>query len=379
MTKPIPFSKPHIGHKELGYLKKVLDLKKLSGDGPYNKLCSSFLKSYLNVNYVQLTPSCTTALEMAYLLIDLQPEDEVILPSYTFTSTATAITLFHAKPVFIDVDETLNIDVNKIEKAITNKTKAVCVVHYAGTSCDLDKLKELLNEKNIFLIEDAAQALGATYKKKALGSFGDISAFSFHETKNVVCGEGGAIVINNSKLIERAEIIKDKGTNRQRFLRGEIDKYTWQDKGSSYLLGELPAAYLFAQLEILDLITEKRRNLFEAYYNFLLPFACENKLKLPIIPNFSKHNGHIFYLILESEQSRNELKNFLKIKNISAVPHYVPLHDSVAGKKFSRSVGSFDITKGCSSRLLRLPMYYDLSMDEVEYICSVVVDFFNQK
>lgn len=374
----IPFNIPPVLGTEEAYINKALSNRKLSGDGPFNKRASQLIKERLDSPYSNLTPSCTSALEMAYLLIDLKPDDEVILPSFTFTSTATAITLFGAKPVFVDVDESFNIDLTQVESAITNKTKAICVVHYAGTSCDMNRLKDTLQrQKNkIYLIEDAAQALDCYYNNKPLGTFGDIAAFSFHETKNVVCGEGGAIVVNNIDLIQRAELLKDKGTNRQSFLRGEVDKYTWQDKGSSYLLGEIPAAYLVAQLEEVQKITAKRLRIWSQYYSDLLPLEESKKLFLPKIPKFSKHNGHIFYLILKNENTRNLLAQFLKEKGISAVSHYVPLHSAPAGIKYGRVSGSMSNTDAYANCLLRLPMYYDLTPTQAEHVATEVKNFF---
>lgn len=369
----IPFNKLTTVGNEQEYVLKVLQNNKLSGDGEFNKKCADLLKSIYKSSFACLTPSCTAALEMAYVLIDLQPGDEVILPSYTFTSTATAVSLFGAVPVFVEVDNTFNIDINSIKQAITDKTKAVCVVHYAGQSCDVESLKEYLTSKNIYLIEDAAQAIGATYKNKPLGSVGDIAAISFHETKNIGCGEGGAILVNNPKLASRAELIRDKGTNRQKFLRGEVDKYTWVDKGSSYLLGELAAAYLLGQLEKLEVITQKRRDLYNLYSEKLQLNAKKHGYSLPVLNNLNKHNAHIFYLIVKDENQKNIITQHLKQNKISAVSHYVPLHSSTAGQMYGRASGDLSFTNTYSDKLLRLPLFFSLTEQDVEIVSQAII------
>ncbi|MBC7420225.1 MAG: dTDP-4-amino-4,6-dideoxygalactose transaminase [Bdellovibrio sp.] len=371
----IPFNLPMVVGNEAQYLQDVLKNKKLSGDGTFNKKASALIKERTGSLYVTLTPSCTAALEMAYLLIDLQPGDEVILPSFTFTSSATAIVLFGATPVFVDIDQSMNLDIDQVLKAVTAKTKAVCVVHYASTSCDLDLLRARL-PKHIYIVEDAAQAIGATYKGRALGSIGELGAYSFHETKNVLCGEGGALLVNHPDLVARAEILKDKGTNRQKFLRGEVDKYTWQDKGSSYLLPELAAAYLLAQLEKQDDINAKRLKLWNLYFAKLNTLASEKTFQLPVIPDHNLQNAHIFYLILANPQMAVNLALHLKKQNIQAVSHYVPLHNSPAGKRFGRTGENLANTEHKAAALIRLPLFYDLSENEIEIISSAVLNFF---
>lgn len=361
---------------ERDYVSDVLKHRKFSGEGPYNKKASEFLRKYLDAKFVTLTPSCTAALEMAYVLLDLKPGDEVILPSFTFTSTATATTQFGATPIFVDVDDTLNVDPARVTEAISAKTKAICVVHYAGFSADMDSLKKITADRNIPIIEDAAQGLFALYKNKPLGSLGDLAAFSFHETKNIVCGEGGALVINNPAYLARAEIVRDKGTNRQKFLRGEVDKYTWVDKGSSYLLGELPAAFLFAQLERGEEITQKRRALWEHYFRKLTLLSEKGALRLPQAPEFSQHNGHIFYIILPNPEVTIGLAAFLKEKGISATSHYVPLHSSPAGLSLGRTCGPMTQTESLAYRLLRLPMFFDLELNQIDFICEQIYEFF---
>lgn len=378
VDKLIPYNVPAVVGNEVHYVNEAMKSRKLSGDGSFNKKCSEWLRSYYQVPYATLTPSCTAALEMAYLLIDLKPGDEVIMPSFTFTSTATAVTLFGAKPVFVDVDSTLNLDLSKVEEAITSKTKAICPVHYAGTSCDIKKLRDIIGSRDIYIVEDAAQALGASYRDQKLGGTGDIAALSFHETKNVVCGEGGALIVKNPALIDRAEILKDKGTNRQRFLRGQVDKYTWQDKGSSYLLGELPAAYLLAQFEKLTEITDARLKVWNRYFQNLRELADIGTISLPKIPEYSQHNAHIFYLLTESEDIRFKLSQYLKDMNILAIPHYVPLHSAPAGIKFGRVSGTMEHTDSLANRLLRLPLFYDLNLDSVDYITQCIYSYFNK-
>ncbi len=375
MTKKelLPFNIPPILGTELTNIQTALTNRKLSGDGFFNKKCSDWLNKYLGAEYSTLTPSCTAALEMAYLMMDLAPGDEVILPSFTFTSTATAVTLFGATPVFVDVDKTMNIDLDIVEQAITSKTKAICAVHYAGTSCDMNRLVSLGKKYSIYIVEDAAQAIFSYFGNKPLGSFGDFAAFSFHETKNIVCGEGGALIVNNAKFVQRAEIVKDKGTNRQRFLRGEVDKYTWEDKGSSYLLGEIPAAFLLSQFEGGERITQKRLEVWQRYRQNL---ESVSEINIMNIPSYSKLNAHIFYIVTESGAVRDQLASYLRKENILAISHYVPLHSSRAGKRFGRTHGDQKVTDDLASRLLRLPLYYDLSLDDVDYVSEKIRGFF---
>lgn len=378
--KKIPFNLPPVLGNEKEFVLQAIDYRKLSGDGTFNKRSADLIKEKLGSKYVNLTPSCTAALEMAYLIIDLKPEEEVILPSYTFTSTATAVTLFGAKPVFVDIDESLNLDCSKLESAITPRTKAICIVHYAGMSCDFERLTEITkkSKNRIFIIEDAAQGIDAYYKNKPLGCLGDISAFSFHETKNIVCGEGGAIAVNDSSLVERAEILKDKGTNRQRFLRGQVDKYTWQDKGSSYLLGELSAAYLYAQLLESEKITHRRLEIWNRYYSNLAAEASKGNFKLPVVPSYSRHNGHIFYLIVKSQQERDSLFTFLKKRGVTSAPHYEPLHSSPAGVRFGKVSGDLKLTNELAGRLLRLPLFLDLSNEDIDFVSGSILEYYSR-
>lgn len=378
MTKRelLPFNVPPVLGTEMTNIEKALMARKLSGDGFFNKKCSNWLSDYLGAKYSTLVPSCTSALEMAYLLMDLGPGDEVILPSFTFTSTATAVTLFGATPVFVDVDKTMNLNLDIVEQAITSKTKAICAVHYAGTSCDMNRLVGIGKKHSVFIVEDAAQAIFSYYDNKPLGSFGDFAAFSFHETKNIVCGEGGALIVNNGEFVQRAEIVKDKGTNRQRFLRGEVDKYTWEDKGSSYLLGEIPAAFLWSQIEAGEAITQKRLQVWERYKQNLESVSEVHIMQVP--PN-CKLNAHIFYIVVKSESVRDQLAKFLRSENVLAISHYVPLHSSRAGKRFGRSHGEQRVTDDFASRLLRLPLYFDLSIDDVDYVCGKIRDYFSSK
>ena len=376
----IPYNRPFSIGKELEYIKKALENKKLSGDGPFNKKCAELLHNYFgesNTGGVYITPSCTAASEMASIIIDIKPGDEVIMPSFTFTSTANAVAVYGGVPVFVDSrKDTLNIDENLIAQAITPKTKAIAPVHYAGVGCEMDKIMEIAKKYNLYVIEDNAQGLFSYYKGKPLGSFGDMSAVSFHETKNIICGEGGALAINSTNIKERAEIIREKGTDRSKFFRGEVDKYSWIEKGSSYLLGELAAAYLYAQLEEGKKIIYNRLASWNYYYDNLKGLEQEGKLRLPIIPKECQHNGHIFYVLLENLQMRENLREYLKSNGILAVSHYVPLHSSKAGEKLGRTASDMSITNEYSERLLRLPMYYGLTKQELEYIISYIYKFF---
>lgn len=380
----IPFNRPCMVGKELDYIKEAVNNNKLSGDGYFNKKCSSYLQKYFRVSEfgggnVYITPSCTSASEMASLIIDLKNGDEVIMPSFTFTSTANAVAVYGGVPVFIDSrEDTLNIDETLIEQAVTEKTKAIVPVHYAGVGCAMDKIIDIAEKYNLYVIEDNAQGLFASYKNKPLGSWGDLSAVSFHETKNIICGEGGALSVNKKYLLERAEIIREKGTNRTKFFRGEVDKYSWIEKGSSYLLSELGAGYLYGQLEKGEEITNNRLESWNYYYNSLRGLEEEGKLRLPVVPKECKHNGHIFYIILSSLKERESLGIYLKNNGIMAVSHYVPLHSSVAGKKYGRTGSKMDVTDKYSGRLLRLPMYYGLEVDEKDYIVNKIYEYFKK-
>ncbi len=376
----ISFNKPCNTNNEEQYVLKTLKSSKMSGDGHYSKKCETWFKNYLKTKKTLLTPSCTAALEMSAMLINIKEGDEVIMSSYTFVSTANAFVLRGAKIVFIDINpKTMNIDEDLIEKAITSKTKAIVLVHYAGVSCDIDKVVEITKRRKIYLIEDAAQAMEGYYKNKALGTFGDIGTFSFHETKNYTSGgEGGLLIINNNKLVKRAEIIREKGTNRTQFFRGEIDKYSWVDLGSSYLPSELQSAYLWGQLENVELIRKNRLDSWNLYYELLKPLSNKNLFELPFIPDYSNHNAHIFYLKLKNIKQRTKFINYLRENDVYSVFHYIPLHSSIAGLKFGKFHGNDNFTTIESEKLVRLPMYYGLKEEEIRYIVEVIKKFFTQ-
>lgn len=375
----IPFNKQNLFGKELDYIKDAFENGKISGDGKYTKLCNKFMEDRFNSNKILLTTSGTHALEMAAILSEIKEGDEVIIPSYTFVSTANAFVLRGAKLVYCDIrEDNLNIDENKIEKLITEKTKAIVPVHYAGVACEMDKIMEIAKKYNLIVIEDAAQGVDAKYKDKYLGTIGDFGCYSFHETKNFSSGEGGAISINNEKYIKRAEIIREKGTNRSQFFRGEVDKYTWVDIGSSYLPSDINAAVLYNQFENMENINNKRKEIYNAYYNGLKDLQDQNKLRLPIINDFAKTNYHMFYIILNSEEERNNLMDYLKANGIHSVFHYIPLHESPYSREHFGNF-SLPVTENLSRRLLRLPMYYSLKLEEVNYIIEKIFGYFYQK
>jgi dTDP-4-amino-4,6-dideoxygalactose transaminase len=375
----IAFNKPCNTNNEEKYVIKALKSDKISGDGYYSKKCEAWFENRLKAKKVLLTPSCTAALEMSAMLINIKQGDEVIMPSYTFVSTANAFVLRGAKIIFVDINpKTMNIDENLIEDAITDKTKAIILVHYAGISCDIDKVVEISKRRKLYLIEDAAQAMEGAYKGKALGTFGDIGTFSFHETKNYTSGgEGGLLILNNDDLIKKSEIIREKGTNRNQFFRGEVDKYSWVDLGSSYLPSELQSAYLWGQLENVELIKNNRLSSWSLYYELLKPLAEKNLFELPFIPEYSSNNAHIFYLKLKNIKQRTKFINYLKENGVYAVFHYIPLHSSIAGLKFGEFIGKDQFTTTESERLVRLPMFYGLKKDEIEYISDIIKKFFN--
>jgi dTDP-4-amino-4,6-dideoxygalactose transaminase len=368
----IPFNKPYTTGKELEYITHVIASDHQSGDGRFTHKCHHWLESNAHSKKALLTHSCTASLEMAAILVDIRPGDEVIMPSYTFVSTANAFVLRGAIPVFVDIrPDTLNIDETLIEAAITSKTKAIVPVHYAGVACEMDAIMDIAKKNGLYVIEDAAQALGSQYKGRALGSIGHLGCYSFHETKNIQCGEGGALLLNDEEFVSRAEIVREKGTNRSQFFRGHIDKYSWVDVGSSYLPSELSAAYLLAQLESASDITASRLSIWDNYYR-LLNVNSDKKTRLqPLIPSNVEHNAHMYYLLLSCEKKRAELVSEFKKRGVSAVPHYVPLHSSMAGMKFGRVVGSMLVTDSISSRLLRLPLWIGLTLTEQEKIAGV--------
>ena len=369
----IPFNKPYLTCKELEYIQESIKSGNIIGNAEYTRKCEGLLEKTFNAKKVLLTNSCTDALEMASLLIDLEHDDEVIVPSYTFVSTVNAFILRGAKPVFVDIrEDTLNIDEAKIEEKITDKTRAIFPVHYAGVACEMDTIMDIAERYNLFVVEDAAQGVNAKYNERYLGTIGDLGAYSFHGTKNYTCGEGGAIVINKDDFIERAEIIREKGTNRSKFLRGEIDKYTWVDIGSSYLLSDILAAFMYAQLENLEEIKKKRKEIFDFYYENLKELEEAGKLRLPIIPSNCETNYHMFYILLPSEENRDSLMEKLRNAGIQAVFHYIPLHTSPMGAKFGYREGDLPITESISGRLLRLPFYPHLGREKQKYIITML-------
>ena len=376
----IRFNFPHLVGTELGYMQDVLKRGRLAGDGEYTKKCSELLGNYLNPSSsVLLTHSCTAALEIAALVADIQPGDEVIMPSYTFVSTANAFVLRGGVPVFVDIrPDTLNIDERLIEAAITPRTKAIVPVHYAGVACELEAIMDIARRHNLLVIEDAAQALGSSSRGHKLGTMGDLAAFSFHETKNIVSGEGGALVINKPRFVERAEIIREKGTNRSRFFKGQVDKYTWVDVGSSYLPSELISAFLFAQLQHIDEINGLRMAIWKRYETTLRSLAKESLVTLPVIPSTCDHNAHLFYVLTGTHREQDELLAALKENGVGAVFHYVPLHSSEAGRKFGRTGSRMAVTDDLSNRLVRLPIYPDLTEVEVGLICESVMRFYGR-
>ena len=374
----INFNEPVYLEKSMEYIKKaILINKRLNGDGEFCGLCADWLEKKFHAPKIMLTTSCTHGLEMASLLCDIQPGDEVIMPSYTFVSTADAFVLRGARVKFVDIDpKTMNINANLIEYAITERTKVIVPVHYAGVGCDMDTIIDIAKRHNLLVVEDAAQAMMATYKGQYLGTIGDFGSYSFHETKNYTMGEGGTININNPAYIERGEIIREKGTNRSKFFRGEIDKYSWVDVGSSYLPSELNAAYLYAQLEVAEQINKKRLDLWDNYYNGLHDLQEQEYLELPYIPSECQHNAHMFYIKLKNLDQRTQMLDYLRKKGIYAVFHYVPLHSSKAGKEFGEFVGDDIYTTKESDRLLRLPMFYGLSMELSDYVIECIHGFF---
>jgi dTDP-4-amino-4,6-dideoxygalactose transaminase len=366
----IPFNKPSLAGNELEYIQDAISLGHISGDGNYTKKCNSLLETELDVKKVLLTTSCTHALEMAAILLGIRPGDEVIVPSFTFVSTVNAFVLRGAKPVFIDIrPDTLNMDENQLEGLITEKTKAIIPVHYAGIGCEMDIIMNIAKKYDIPVIEDNAHGLFAKYRDKYLGTFGTFATQSFHETKNFSCGEGGALLINDKKFLERAEFIREKGTNRSRFFRGEIDKYTWVDIGSSYLPSDILAAVLYAQLEKRELIQAKRKKIWEHYNENLDAWANENDIRLPIIPEYCDQPYHMFYLLMPSGESRNSFIQYLKNMGIMAVFHYLPLHLSKMGENFGGKIGDCPVTENISDRLVRLPFYNDLDIETLDFNC----------
>jgi dTDP-4-amino-4,6-dideoxygalactose transaminase len=376
----IPFNRPYIAGKELYYIAQaVIENKRISGDGSFTQLCQAWIENTLGANKVLLTHSCTAALEMSALLCNIGPGDEVIMPSFTFVSTANAFVLRGGVPVFIDIrEDTLNIDERLIEGAVTQKTKAIVPVHYAGIPCDMDVIMEIAAEKGLRVIEDAAQGYFSTHRNRHLGAIGDLGCLSFHETKNIISGEGGALLINDPDLAGRAEIVWEKGTNRKRFFRGEVDKYTWVDYGSSYLPSDIVAAFLFAQLEMAETIITARRRTFELYMAGLKHLEARGVVRLPAINAQGTSNGHIMYIISGSLDERTRLSAYLRERGIYAVFHYVPLHSSPMGEKYCRAHGDLRHTDDISDRLLRLPLYFGMTDDDVERVVAAVEEFYKK-
>ncbi len=376
----INFNEPPYVGKEVSYIKDAISNNKISGDGKYTKLCNEWLEYKTGTKKALLTTSCTHATEMAAMLADIKPGDEVIMPSFTFVSTADAFVLRGATVVFVDIrPDTMNIDENLIEAAITDKTKAIVPVHYAGVSCEMDTIMDIAKKHNLIVIEDAAQSIMSTYKGKPLGTIGDYGCFSFHETKNYSMGEGGALLINDDSKIELAEIIREKGTNRSKFFRGEINKYTWIEVGSSYLPSDMNAAYLWAQLEMADIINNQRLKLWNFYFDKLEKVAESGHIELPYIPKECEHNAHMFYIKTKDLEERTALINYLKKNDVWAVFHYIPLHSAPAGVKYGRFNGEDIYTTKESERLVRLPMFYSLKENQVKKICDLIRQFYAGK
>lgn len=375
----IPFNVPPFTGDELKYVKEAIEAHKICGDGNFTKKCHGWLEDHFNAQKVLLTTSGTTALDMAMLLCDLQPGDEVILPSYTFSSTATSAVLAGARLVFVDIrPDTMNIDETKIEQAITYKTKVIITMHYAGVACEMDTIVDIANRHNLIVVEDAAQGVMSKYKGKYLGTIGTFGCYSFHETKNYSMGEGGALVINNPKYNERAEILREKGTNRAKFFRGQVDKYTWVDFGDSYLPSELNAAYLWAQLLKAEEINNFRLTIWKKYYECFKPLADADRIELPIIPNNCIHNAHMFYIKCKDLDDRTTFIARMREMDIGCVFHYIPLHSAPAGKKFGRFNGEDKYTTFDSERLVRLPLYYGMSKETQQTVIDAVLEYFDR-
>lgn len=373
MNTRIPFNWPHMTGKELYYIAEAHFNGSLAGDGPFTKRCHGWLEGRSGCSKALLTHSCTAALEMSAVLLDIQPGDEVIMPSYTFVSTANAFVLRGGVPVFVDIrEDTLNLDERLIESAITPRTKAIVPVHYAGVACEMDAIMGIARRHSLSVVEDAAQGVMACYKGRALGSIGDLGAYSFHETKNVISGEGGALLVNDPSMVLRAEIIREKGTDRSRFFRGEVDKYTWQEVGSSFLPGELIAAFLWAQLEEADRITKERLASWQRYHDLLEPLEIKGLLRRPIVPDECQHNAHMYYVLLAPEIDRQVLLDEFKRNEIWSVFHYVPLHSSPAGQKYGRAHGELEVTSHQSERLVRLPLWVGLTAEQQDRVVAVL-------
>jgi dTDP-4-amino-4,6-dideoxygalactose transaminase len=369
----IPFNRPYATGKEAVYAAEALRNHHLSGDGPFTKRCHQWIEERTGCAKALLTHSCSSALDLAALLLDIESGDEVILPSYTFVSTANAFVLRGAVPVFVDIrEDTLNLDENLIEAAITTRTRAIVPVHYAGVACAMDPIMAIARRHNLRVVEDAAQGIMARYNNRALGAIGDLGGFSFHETKNIISGEGGSLLVNDPDLVLRAEIMREKGTDRGRFFRGEVDKYTWQDVGSSFLPGDITAAFLWAQFEEAQRITDERMMIWQRYHDMIGPLEQQGLLRRPVVPADCQHNGHLYYILLAPQIDRQIVLGELKRNGIGAVFHYVPLHSSPAGMRFGRAHGDLSLTTSLSQRLIRLPMWLGLSEAQQQRVCDVL-------
>lgn len=376
--KKIPFNKPYSSISEISNIIEAVKSGKICGDGTFTKKCNEWFEENIG-RKILLTTSCTAALEMMAILLDAKPGDEVIMPSFTFVSTANAFVLRGLVPVFVDIrPDTLNLDENLVEAAITEKTRAIVPVHYAGVGCNMEKLKEIAKKHNLYLFEDAAQGFSSTYKGQPLGTIGDLGTYSFHETKNVISGEGGCLIINNEKFAERAEIIREKGTNRSKFFRGQVDKYTWVDIGSSYLPSDIVAAYLYGQLQNSHEINQKRLQVWDKYNNFFEKYEKSGLIRRPIIPTDCKQNAHMYYILFNDLATRSKFIDYMKNNGITPTFHYIPLHSSPAGVKYGRVSGSMKVTDKVSDTLVRLPMYYELNEDDLTRIFEVIERFFEE-
>lgn len=372
----IPFNRPYFSGKELEYIRQAIDFGHISGNGKFTQTVSSLLETELGVPKVLLTTSCTHALEMAAILLNVESGDEVIVPTFTFVSTINAFVLRGARPVFVDIrEDTFNMDEKQIESLITPRTKVIVPVHYAGVACEMDTILKIASTHGVYVVEDNAHGLFGKYKGKYLGTFGSLATQSFHETKNFTCGEGGALIINDVRFMERAEIIREKGTDRSRFFRGEVDKYTWVDIGSSYLLSDILAAFLYAQIEARETIQGKRRQIWKHYMEGLSDWAKDNDVRLPIVPEYCEHTYHLFYMLMPDLESRSRLIDHLKQRGILSVFHYVPLHLSSMGKQWGYSKGEFPVAEKVGDTLLRLPLFVDLSTEEQDFVIDAIREF----
>jgi len=377
MTDPIPFNKPFIVGRELEYIARAVKLGNIGADGLFTRRCAELLEKELGIEKVLMTPSCTAALELAAMLCDLGPGDEVILPSYTFVSTANAVVRTGARPVFVDIrGDTMNLDERAVEAAVTARTRAIFPVHYAGVACAMDVILDLAAEHNLIVVEDAAQGVNAYYRHRALGSIGHLAAFSFHETKNYICGEGGALCVNRPELIDRACVLRDKGTNRRQFMAGEVDKYSWVDIGGSYVPSEISCAFLLSQLEAMEAITQRRCEMYHRYRHGLQPLAQQGLLLLPHVPEDCQSNCHMFYVVLSDRATRDRLIQHLRDHAIHAAFHYVPLHSSPMGIEFGYHQGDLPVTETISQRLLRLPLYHELQPEQQQRVVDEILRFF---